>query len=58
MVEGVTKGFKKGIVVKGVGFKTQVSGQKLTLNVGFSHPVEMEAPEGIKLENPNYELGF
>lgn len=50
MVVGVTKGFKKNLVVAGVGFKLALSGTKLTMNIGFSHPVEFVAPAGIKLE--------
>jgi large subunit ribosomal protein L6 len=52
MVEGVTKGYKKGLIINGVGYKTALNGNKLTLNVGFSHPVEVEAVEGIKIEIP------
>ena len=52
MVVGVTEGFKKELEVKGVGWKAAVQGNKLVLNVGFSHPVEMIAPEGIKFECP------
>lgn len=50
MVTGVTKGFKKSLVVAGVGYKCALSGNKLTLNIGFSHPIEYVAPAGIKLE--------
>lgn len=50
LVEGVTKGYDKSLVFKGVGYKAALAGQKLTLNVGFSHPVVYTAPEGIKLE--------
>ena len=52
MVVGVTEGFVKTLEVKGVGWKAAVQGNKLVLNVGFSHPVEFEAPEGIKFECP------
>ena len=52
MVTGVTAGFVKTLEVKGVGWKAAVQGNKLTLNVGFSHPVEFVAPEGIKFECP------
>ena len=52
MVTGVTAGFVKTLEVKGVGWKAAVQGDKLTLNVGFSHPVEFVAPEGIKFECP------
>lgn len=47
MVEGVTKGYEKKLEIQGVGFRAQVQGQKLTLNVGFSHSVEFTAPKGI-----------
>lgn len=53
MVKGVTDGFVKGLEVKGVGWKAQVQGNKLVLNVGYSHPVEVVAPEGIKFECPS-----
>ena len=53
MVKGVTDGFLKSLEVKGVGWKAQVQGNKLVLNVGFSHPVEIVAPEGIKFECPS-----
>ena len=52
MVQGVSDGFVRTLEVKGVGWKAQVQGNKLVLNVGFSHPVEMIAPEGIKFECP------
>lgn len=52
MVKGVSEGFKKELEVKGVGWKAQVQGTKLVLNVGFSHPVEIPAPDGIKFECP------
>jgi large subunit ribosomal protein L6 len=48
MIHGVSKGFEKVLQYKGVGFKAQVSGAKLVLNLGFSHPIEIEAPEGIQ----------
>ena len=52
MVTGVSAGFVKTLEVKGVGWKAAVQGNKLILNVGFSHPVEVVAPEGIKFECP------
>ena len=52
MVIGVSAGFAKTLEVKGVGWKAAVQGNKLVLNVGFSHPVEFIAPEGIKFECP------
>ena len=52
MVTGVTKGFEKKLNLVGVGFKAAVQGGKLNLSVGFSHPVNIEAPAGIKFETP------
>ncbi len=49
MVTGVTKGYEKLLIVNGVGWKAQMQGAKLVLNVGFSHPVEVVAPEGITI---------
>ena len=48
MVIGVTEGYEKVLEVNGVGYRAQKSGKKLTLNLGFSHPVEMEDPEGLE----------
>ena len=53
MVVGVEKGYSKTLVVNGVGYKAAVNGNKLTLNIGFSHPVEFVAPAGIKIECPS-----
>ena len=53
MVTGVSQGFVKALEIKGVGWKAAVQGNKLVLNVGFSHPVEFVAPEGIKFECPS-----
>ena len=53
MVEGVTKGFEKGLEIIGVGYRASKSGQKLILNVGYSHPVEMVPEEGIEIEVPS-----
>ncbi|MBU4217306.1 50S ribosomal protein L6 [Candidatus Parcubacteria bacterium] len=47
MVKGVTDGFSKKLELKGVGYKIAIAGQKVTLNVGFSHPVEFILPTGI-----------
>jgi large subunit ribosomal protein L6 len=47
MVEGVSKGFEKRLQIQGVGYRAQAQGKKLTLNVGYSNPVEMQMPEGI-----------
>jgi len=53
MVTGVTKGYQKTLKIVGVGYKAQTQGQKLTLNVGYSHPVDYEVPQGIKVETPD-----
>ncbi|WP_334331724.1 MULTISPECIES: 50S ribosomal protein L6 [unclassified Companilactobacillus] len=53
MVIGVTKGYEKKLELRGVGYRAQVKGNTLTLTVGFSHPVVMDAPEGIKIESPS-----
>ena len=47
MVEGVTKGFEKKLEINGVGYKAAAAGQKLTLNLGFSHAIEFEVPTGV-----------
>jgi large subunit ribosomal protein L6 len=52
MVNGVTKGFEKKLTLVGVGYKAQAQGAKLNLNLGFSHPVVHEMPNGIKVETP------
>lgn len=50
MVEGVTKGFEKKLELVGTGYKVAVNGKKMVLELGFSHPVEVEAPAGITFE--------
>ena len=50
IIEGVSEGFQKKLDFKGVGFRAEVSLSKLILHVGFSHPVEIKAPEGIELK--------
>ena len=50
MVEGVTEGYKKELEINGVGYRAQMQGTKLVMTLGYSHPVEMEQPEGIKFE--------
>jgi large subunit ribosomal protein L6 len=52
MVNGVGKGFEKKLNLVGVGFRAQAQGQKLNLQIGFSHPVVKEMPEGIKVATP------
>jgi large subunit ribosomal protein L6 len=55
MVVGVTNGYEKVLEINGVGYRAQKQGKKLTLSLGYSHPVEMEDPEGIEtvLEGQN-----
>lgn len=52
MVEGVSKGFEKVLDINGVGYRAAKAGKKLTLTMGYSHPVEMDDPEGITTEVP------
>jgi len=52
MVKGVTEGFEKKLSLIGVGYKASVQGSKLNLAVGFSHPVNFEAPQGITITTP------
>ncbi|MBQ9252850.1 MAG: 50S ribosomal protein L6 [Clostridia bacterium] len=53
MVVGVTDGFTKTLELVGTGYRASVEGKTLTINIGFSHPVVLEAPEGITYETPN-----
>src|SRR5215203_2903741 len=52
MVEGVTDGFEKRLQIQGVGYRAALKGKNLELALGYSHPVELEAPEGIDFEVP------
>jgi large subunit ribosomal protein L6 len=52
MVEGVTKGFEKRLELQGVGYRAALQGADLRLDVGYSHPVVMKAPQGITFEVP------
>jgi large subunit ribosomal protein L6 len=54
MVVGVTDGYRKGLEITGVGYRAALNGKKLTLNLGYSHQIEIDPPEGItfELENP------
>ena len=54
MVVGVTDGYRKGLEITGVGYRAALNGRKLTLNLGYSHPIEIDPPEGItfEVENP------
>ena len=53
MVEGVTKGFSKQLTINGVGYKVEKKGNKLVMDIGYSHPVEVEEVPGITLECPS-----
>lgn len=50
MVDGVTNGFTRKLIIEGVGYRAQMQGNKLVLSLGYSHPVEMEVPAGLKVE--------
>ena len=54
MVVGVTDGYRKGLEITGVGYRAALNGKRLTLNLGYSHPIEIDPPDGIsfELENP------
>ncbi len=52
MIKGVTDGYSRELEIIGVGFKAQVQGDKLNMQLGFSHPVNFPIPEGIKIETP------
>jgi len=56
MVEGATKGFKKELEITGVGYRAQLSGKQLVLNVGLSHQVKLDVPEGLTVETPKPTL--
>nr|MBP3681209.1 50S ribosomal protein L6 [Clostridia bacterium] len=53
MIEGVLHQYTRTLEVNGVGYRAQLKGKKLVMNLGYSHPVEMDAPEGITFEVPN-----
>jgi large subunit ribosomal protein L6 len=52
MVTGVTSGFQKSLEIQGVGYRAALRGRDLELALGYSHPVEIKAPEGISFEVP------
>ena len=56
MIEGVNTGFKKELELVGIGYRASKSGNKLVLNVGYSHPIEFEIPEGLEVEVPSATL--
>ena len=53
MVEGVSKGFEKKLILQGVGYRAKVAGKSLDLSLGFSHPISHAIPEGITCETPS-----
>lgn len=53
MVQGVSQGFERRLQLVGVGYRAQLQGQKLVLSLGYSHPVEFTAPEGLTIEVPS-----
>jgi large subunit ribosomal protein L6 len=53
MVEGVSQGFQRRLEIQGIGYRAQVQGRDLVLSMGFSHPVKIEAPEGIQFAVEN-----
>lgn len=50
MVEGVSKGFEKKLIIEGVGYRAALNGNKLVLSLGYSHPIEIQAPKGIEFK--------
>ena len=52
MVKGVSEGFTRNLIINGVGYKATVAGNKLVLNIGYSHPIEVIAPDGISFACP------
>lgn len=53
MVIGVSKGYSKTLKIVGVGYKAQMQGKKLVLNLGYSHPIECDIPEGVEIKVPD-----
>ena len=49
MVHGVNEGYSKQLIIEGIGYRAEVQGNKLVMNLGFSHPVEMDIPEGVSV---------
>lgn len=56
LIKGVTEGYEKKLEVEGTGYKVSVAGKKLVMELGFSHPVEIEAPEGINFSVEKNEI--
>lgn len=58
MIKGVNEGFEKKLILEGVGYKSQVSGDKLVLSLGFSHPVEVLIPKGLDVKAEKNLISF
>lgn len=58
MIKGVNTGFEKKLILEGVGYKSQVSGNKLVMALGFSHPVEVEIPVGLNVKAEKNTITF
>ena len=58
MIEGVTKGFEKELEIVGVGYRAKASGGKISLSLGFSHPIEYKAPDGVIFEMSDDKKNF
>jgi large subunit ribosomal protein L6 len=58
MIKGVNEGFEKKLIIEGVGFRAEASGGKVVLNIGFSHPVELEIPEGVEVSVEKNEINI
>jgi len=58
MIEGITKGFEKKLSIEGVGFKVNIVGDKVVMNLGFSHSIEVQIPEGIKAVSEKNNFAF
>ena len=56
LIKGVTDGFEKRLVMKGVGYRSRMEGTTLVIEAGFSHPVKMETPEGVKIDVEKGEI--
>lgn len=58
MIEGVTKGYVKSLIVEGIGYKTQIEGSNLVLNLGFSHPVKMPIPDEVEIKTEKNRISI
>ena len=58
MITGVNKGFEKKLIIEGIGYKAEVKGNEIILNIGFSHPVKIKIPEGVKVVSEKGNMTF